>query len=176
MYIPLRYPVAAANLGGSGRSPADDVRSSRRPRAGSSAISERTSDSPARSSVSPTSTGIIESCKLGDRVVGLLDGLDGAVQIYAWIVGVGARENSVSKLRRGSSYREANSECVRLARPYADCSGLKICILHHVGRLLVELVVRSPHARERQRKLVDRHRLDRPAVGRVLPARYRPYH
>jgi release factor glutamine methyltransferase len=38
-----------------------NTRSSRRPRAGASAIADRVSESPARSSVSPTSTGSIES-------------------------------------------------------------------------------------------------------------------
>ena len=64
----MTLPVVAAESGcmrlaypGRGRLYRPRARTSRRPRAGSSAISERVSDSPARSSVSPTSTGIIES-------------------------------------------------------------------------------------------------------------------
>lgn len=51
-----RLPEAASS---SAQRP--NVRSSRRPRAGASAIAARVSESPARSSVSPTSTGSIES-------------------------------------------------------------------------------------------------------------------
>jgi 23S rRNA maturation mini-RNase III len=35
---------------------------------------------------------------------------------------------------------------------------LEDLVLEHVGGALVELVVRSAHARQRERKLVDRHR------------------
>lgn len=59
--------IIRGRLPATGAAQRPNVLSSRRPRAGASAISARVSASPARSSVSPTSTGSIESCSSATR-------------------------------------------------------------------------------------------------------------